>query len=64
LKLSSENAGEYPITKAILEMFVGKTPVVLYFSDTKIRRGTTCMIDPDMLQELKSLLGEENVVLR
>ena len=64
LKLSSEAAREYPVVKAVLELFPGKTPVVLYFEDSGVRRGTTCDPAEDCVRELKSLLGEKNVVLQ
>jgi DNA polymerase-3 subunit alpha len=38
--------------------------MVLYFNDTKKRVGTTCVIHPALLSELRSLLGEENVVVK
>lgn len=64
LKLPSEQAEAYDICKAILELFPGKTPTVLYFADTKIRRGTTCDPQPECVAELQSLLGESSVVLQ
>jgi DNA polymerase-3 subunit alpha len=64
LKLTSENAPEYRKVKAILNMFPGNSDVVLYFADTKLRRGTRCALAENMLQELKNLLGNENVVLK
>ena len=63
LKLPSENSPRYPLVQNVLEMFVGRLPVVLYFEDTKIRRGTTCSPDPGLLAELRELLGEKCVVL-
>jgi len=38
--------------------------VVLYFADTKQRRGTRCVLMESMLKELKNVLGEGNVVLK
>jgi len=64
LKIPSENAPQYPIVKAILEMFPGQTPAVLFFADTRARRGTTCLLDEGMIQELKELLGDDAVVLQ
>ena len=64
LKLPSEDRAEYAKTKAILNMFPGQTPTVLYFEDTKCRRGTTCAPQKMMLEELSSLLGAENVVAK
>ena len=42
----------------------GTSPVLLYFADTQVRRGTMCGFQEDMLQELTDLLGKENVVLK
>ena len=62
LKLSSEADPAYRKTKAILNMFPGSIPVVLYFADTGVRRGTTCLPEAAMLEELRSLLGDSCVV--
>ena len=64
LRLPSEQDRVYPKVKAILNMFPGQNGVVLYFSDTKQRRGTRCMLADSMLRELKNVLGEANVVLK
>ena len=45
-------------------MFPGSSPVVLYFADTGSRRGTRCVLMDSMLDELKNVLGEGNVVLK
>ena len=45
-------------------MFPGTSGAVLYFADTKVRRGTRCAFADSMLRELKNLLGEANVVLK
>ena len=64
LRLPTENAVLFPKVRAILNMFPGDSQVVLYFADTKQRRGTRCSLDGRMLGELKNVLGEENVVLK
>ena len=64
LRLPGEAGKLYPKTKAILNMFPGDNPVVLYFADTKQRRGTRASLMDNMLQELKNVLGKENVVLK
>ncbi len=64
LRLPTENCREYGKTKAILNMFPGSDPVLLYFADTKVRRGTMCTPEPVMLEELRRLLGQENVVMQ
>ena len=64
LKLPSELAAECRKVCAILNMFPGKTQTVLYFADTRLRRGTTCDPQELMLGELRRVLGPENVVLK
>ena len=64
LRLPTENTPLYRKVKAILNMFPGQSSVVLYFEDTRQRRGTRCVILESMLTELKNILGEGNVVLK
>ncbi len=63
LKLPTEDALFHKI-KAILNMFPGENPVVVYFADTKQRRGSRCALDERMLEELVNVLGEGNVVVK
>ena len=64
LRLPSETGSLFPKIRAILNMFPGESATVVYFADTKQRRGTRCALDGRMLQELKNVLGEANVVLK
>ena len=64
LRLPSEEGKLFPKVRAILNMFPGDCTAVVYFADTKQRRGTRCALMDNMLQELKILLGEANVVLK
>ena len=64
LRLAGESDPRYGKVRAILNMFPGESGVVLYFADTKQRRGTRCVIMDSMLGELKKVLGEANVVLK
>lgn len=64
LRLDSETDNKYRKVKAILNMFPGETSVVLFFADTRQRRGTRASLDAAMLEELEQLLGKENVVLK
>ena len=64
LKLHGENDPNYRKVKAIVNMFPGNDKVVLFFADTRVRRGSQAGIHVDMLQELCSLLGNENVVVK
>jgi DNA polymerase-3 subunit alpha len=62
LKLPSEDSLEYQKARAIINMFPGQTPTVLYFADTGLRRGAQCLPEAVMLEELRELLGEDAVV--
>ena len=64
LRLPTENSPLFGKVKAILNMFPGNNATVVYFADTKCRRGTRCYPDNNMLDELESLLGRDNVVVK
>ena len=64
LKLPSEGCRADRKTRAILNMFPGSLQAVLYYADTGVRRGTVCSVREDMLTELRTLLGENSVVLK
>ena len=64
LRLPSETDSRYRKVKAILNMFPGDRSVVLFFADTRQRRGTQTSFDSRMLDELTDVLGSENVVLK
>ncbi|HIT35020.1 MAG TPA: DNA polymerase III subunit alpha [Candidatus Faecousia intestinigallinarum] len=64
LRLATEEPKQFRKLRAIIQMFPGDSPVVLYFADTKLRRGSRCSLDSRMLQELEHMLGKENVVLK
>ncbi len=64
LRLPMEEGKLFPKIKAILSMFPGEGKVVVYFADTAARRGSRCALDSRMIQELSSLLGKENVVIK
>ena len=64
LRLPSEEDPVFRKVKAILNMFPGESNVVLYFADTKLRRGTRAQLRETMLCELKNVLGEGNVVIK
>jgi len=64
LRLPTEDSPLFGKVKAILNMFPGNHPAVVYFADTKCRRGTKCYPDDNMLNELVDLLGSENVVVK
>ena len=64
LRLPTEASPLFRKVKAILNMFPGNSQVVLYFADTKLRRGTRCALAQAMVTELRNVLGAENVVVK
>ena len=67
LRLPSLEGAVFEKIKAVLDIFIGETPVVLYGETEKkyIKRvGAGADIQPNMLALLKKLLGEENVVIK
>jgi DNA polymerase-3 subunit alpha len=64
LQLAGESDPRYDKVRAIVNMFPGDQPVVVFFADTRTRRGTKAKLDQRMLNELRNLLGEANVVVK
>lgn len=64
LKLPTEQSDLFGKIKAILNMFPGENQTVVYFADTKQRRGTKCALDKRMVDELIRVLGKDNVVVK
>ena len=64
VRLSSEDDPAFRKVKAIINMFPGQSQAVVYFADTKQRRGAKCELDERMLRELESLLGKENIIVK
>lgn len=64
LRLPGEDGKLYPKVRAMLNMFPGNSGAVLYFADTRQRRGTRCALAQPLIAELKNLLGEGNVVVK
>ena len=64
LRLPTEQTPLFGKVRAILNMFPGDSNAVVYFADTKQRRGTRCALDERMITELKNVLGEANVVIK
>ncbi len=64
LKLDSEGDPRYRKVRAIVNMFPGNSVVKVFFDDTRKMRGTRAALDSRMIQELKNVLGEANVVLK
>ncbi len=64
LRLPSEQGKLFYKIRAILNMFPGNNSTVVYFADTRLRRGTRCSLADSMLRELETVLGTENVVVK
>jgi DNA polymerase-3 subunit alpha len=64
LRLPTEQTPLFGKVRAILNMFPGESNAVVYFADTKQRRGTRCALDERMIKELKNVLSEANVVIK
>ena len=48
----------------ILTMFPGTQQMIIWCEREKKRIGARCLIHPALVQELKELLGDENVVVK
>ncbi len=64
LRLPTQEGKLFQKVRAIANMFPGDNALVVYFADTKQRCGAKCSLDSRMIEELKNLLGNENVVLK
>ncbi|MCL2425643.1 MAG: DNA polymerase III subunit alpha [Oscillospiraceae bacterium] len=64
VKLRSEDSPEYERLKKVHMMFPGNQRMVIHFSDTKKNVGAKCVIHDAFIEELRSMLGENNVVIR
>ena len=64
LRLPGEEGPLFPKVRAIINMFPGSSQAVVFFADTKSRRGSRCALDDRMIRELEDLLGKENVVVK
>lgn len=66
LRIAGEDSAEYRRARAICEIFDGVIPAIFYFSDKKEYLTTPIHINPTrfVLDELKEMLGEDNVVIK
>ena len=64
LRLPTENGPLFHKIRAIINMFPGESGAVVYFEDTRQRRGARCSLDSRMLDELVRVLGQANVVVK
>ncbi len=63
-RLKSKESAAYKRIRLVLNMFPGDQQLILYFEDSRLRQGAPCVIHPALVQELRELLGEENVVVK
>ena len=64
VKLPSEDDARIKRIELILEMFPGTQQLVIYCEREKKKLTANCLIHDALIDELKEMLGEENVVLR
>ena len=68
LRIDDLNTDKYNRAKRVLDIFDGRTPVILYLTDTKrkVKAPSSMWVDinPVMIKELKYQLGDENVVAK
>lgn len=64
VKISGENDPLLERIKLILTMFPGRQQMIIYCEGEKKRIGTRCCIHAALVDELKELCGEKNVVVK
>ena len=64
VKVKTENDPVMEKIRLVLNMFPGTQQFVVYFEDSKKRIGKSCVIHEALIDEMKELLGEENVVVK
>jgi DNA polymerase-3 subunit alpha len=64
VKLQVEDSPEYERLKLVHMMFPGHERLVIHFVDTKKNVGAKCIIHDAFVNELREMLGGENVVVR
>jgi len=63
LRLTGEDR-LYDRVRNLFELFPGGSRAVIYFADTGRKVGAACLLHQALLDELRLLLGEENVVVK
>ena len=64
VKIPSQKDPAMHRIQLVLQMFPGQENMILYCAEEKKKLGTHCMIHPALIEELKEMLGEENIVIR
>jgi len=64
VKLAGRDDPNFKRIELVLTMFPGTEPMVLYFADTGKKLGAHCVIHEALVEELKEMLGDSNVVVK
>ena len=64
VKLKSESDSGFRHLELVIQMFPGREQLVLFFDDSKKRMGARCLIHNALVEDLKEVLGEENVIIK
>lgn len=64
LKLPSYDDPKMKRIELILKMFPGSEQIKIYFEDTGKRMGTSCIVHNALVEEMRELLGAENVAVK
>jgi DNA polymerase-3 subunit alpha len=64
LRISGDEERKLHRIDLLLQMFPGRDKMIIYLAGSKRRLSAACIITDVLTAELKSLLGEENVVLK
>ena len=64
LKFHCEQDPHLQRVKCLFSLFPGEEKVVLYLEREKKKLGAACALHPALLEELREVLGEENVVVK
>lgn len=66
LRINTEESNEYSRARAFCEIFTGNVPAVFYIADRNEYMKDYVMIDANefVINELKDMLGDDNVVIR
>lgn len=63
VRLKSSDEALIKRIELILTMFPGTQQIIIYLEDSKRRIGSRCVIHPALIDELRELCGEDNVVV-
>jgi DNA polymerase-3 subunit alpha len=64
VKLPGRDCAAFRRIELILEMFPGDDQMIVYLEDAKRKLGHDCVLHPALIQELRELLGDENVIVK